>query len=93
MQIRAAAAVLPELSEKVLSERLKDLMTIGLVAHRRARGGAGVYVLTSKGHSLGKLLRDLYEWGETHAHVFHVEVGNPPAALCERTRDERAHAR
>ena len=85
---------LPELSEKGLTERLKDLMAIGLVTQRKAsgKGAASVYALTPKGFSLSTLLHLLYEWGEEHADAFDVELGDPLAVLHERERlSARAH--
>lgn len=81
-------ALLPELSEKVLSERLRDLMALGLVVRKRspAKGASSVYALTPKGLSLSKLLHDLYEWGREHAESFGVELGGHPLESDERKR-------
>jgi DNA-binding HxlR family transcriptional regulator len=71
--------LLPGLSDKVLTERLKDLQRSGLVA----RGRASVsktrppYVLTARGATLKPILMDLYAWGSKHAASFGVHVGNP----------------
>ena len=76
---RELRLLLPRLSDKMLTERLRELEEKGLVAKRK-RTGAGsvdVYSLTPKGQTLGKLLTELYEWGEQHAAAFGVEVGEP----------------
>jgi DNA-binding HxlR family transcriptional regulator len=71
--------LLPGLSDKVLTERLKDLQRSGLVA----RGKTSVsklrpsYMLTARGATLKPILMDLYAWGSKHAASFGVNVGNP----------------
>jgi DNA-binding HxlR family transcriptional regulator len=71
--------LIPTLSDKVLTERLHDLVDSGLVSRKKAdlRGGTEVYALTPRGGSLGSLLRELYHWGEAHAASFGVSVGVP----------------
>jgi DNA-binding HxlR family transcriptional regulator len=59
-------ALIPSLSDKVLSQRLNDLEELGL-ALRHKRGGRGsrsVYELTARGESLRTVLQALYDWGE-----------------------------
>jgi DNA-binding HxlR family transcriptional regulator len=71
--------LVPTLSDKMLTQRLHDLVDAGLIA-RTTVGGKGntdVYVLAARGRSLGRLLRELYHWGETHAPSFGVSVGLP----------------
>jgi DNA-binding HxlR family transcriptional regulator len=71
--------LLPGLSDKVLTERLKDLQQSGLVA----RGKSSVsrtrrpYALTARGATLTPILTDLYLWGAKHAASFGVTVDNP----------------
>jgi DNA-binding HxlR family transcriptional regulator len=67
------------LSDKMLTERLRELTEKGLVAKRKrsGAGSAAVYHLTAKGQTLSKLLAELYQWGEQHAAAFGVEVGEP----------------
>jgi DNA-binding HxlR family transcriptional regulator len=71
--------LLPGLSDKVLTERLKDLQLSGLVG----RGNSSVsrarrpYVLTPRGATLTPILNDLYTWGSNHAASFGVHVDNP----------------
>ena len=73
--------LLPSLSDKMLTERLADLVASGLIARKhvsdRGQLGKDVYVLTARGRSLGKLLHDLYAWGLDHAATFDVQVGQP----------------
>jgi DNA-binding HxlR family transcriptional regulator len=75
--------LLPNLSDKVLTERLKDLEHSGLVARGKSAAASSrhVYVLTSRGASLAPVLRDLYAWGDQHALSFGVSVGNPLSKL------------
>jgi DNA-binding HxlR family transcriptional regulator len=71
--------LLPGLSDKVLTERLKDLQQSGLVA--RGKGSVSKsrrpYVLTAIGATLTPILADLYSWGAEHATSFGVTVDNP----------------
>jgi DNA-binding HxlR family transcriptional regulator len=71
--------LLPGLSDKVLTERLKDLQRSGLVA-RNASSVSRVrrpYSLTARGATLTPILTDLYEWGATYAASFGVTVQKP----------------
>jgi DNA-binding HxlR family transcriptional regulator len=73
--------LLPGLSDKVLTERLKDLQQSGLVT-RGSRSPStsksrAPYVLTARGATLTPILTDLYAWGTRHAASFGVHVGNP----------------
>lgn len=76
---RELRLLVPRMSDKMLTERLRELTEKGLVAKRKGDGGtsAAVYSLTPRGQTLGKLLTELYEWGERHAVAFGVEVGEP----------------
>jgi DNA-binding HxlR family transcriptional regulator len=72
--------LVPELSDKMLTERLRDLIGMGLVVHHKQGAGrmaGGHYALTAKGRSLGNLLQQIYAWGDQHAKLFEVEVGYP----------------
>lgn len=73
--------VLPRLSDKVLSERLRDLLNVGLIVRRKPGTGREVYELTPRGRTLSKLLTELYTWGTSHAEGFGVKVGRPLAKL------------
>jgi DNA-binding HxlR family transcriptional regulator len=71
--------LLPGLSDKVLTERLKDLRQSGLVVlgKRSESSSRRPYVLTARGATLTPILTDLYLWGAKHATAFGVTVGNP----------------
>jgi DNA-binding HxlR family transcriptional regulator len=71
--------LLPGLSDKVLTERLKDLQQSGLIARasRSASKPHPPYVLTARGATLTPILTDLYAWGIKHAATFGVHVDNP----------------
>jgi DNA-binding HxlR family transcriptional regulator len=60
--------LVPELSDRLLSERLKELEAEGIV-ERRVLDGAPVrveYSLTAKGRALGPTLGQLKEWAREH---------------------------
>jgi DNA-binding HxlR family transcriptional regulator len=69
--------LLPGLSDKVLTERLKDLQQSGLVTRAKHSISKSPYVLTARGATLRPILTDLYLWGSKHADSFGVHVGNP----------------
>ena len=71
--------LLPGLSDKVRTERLKDLRQSGLVAlgNSSKSNSRRPYVLTARGATLTPILKDLYAWGTKHAASFDVNVGNP----------------
>jgi DNA-binding HxlR family transcriptional regulator len=71
--------LVPTLSDKVLTQRLADLAVSGLVVRKRPPGQAKIdfYALTARGKSLGRLLHDLYTWGNSHAAEFSVKVHDP----------------
>jgi DNA-binding HxlR family transcriptional regulator len=71
--------LMPGLSDKVLTERLKDLRQSGLVALGKSSqsNSRRPYVLTARGATLTPILTDLYVWGAKHAASFGVDVGNP----------------
>jgi DNA-binding HxlR family transcriptional regulator len=70
--------LLPGLSDKVLTERLKDLQRSGLVIRGKPSNSKSrpPYVLTARGATLRPILTDLYLWGSKHADSFGVHVGN-----------------
>jgi DNA-binding HxlR family transcriptional regulator len=71
--------LLAGLSDKVLTERLKDLQQSGLITRSRSSGSRArrPYVLTARGATLTPILTDLYVWGTHHAASFGVQVGKP----------------
>jgi DNA-binding HxlR family transcriptional regulator len=72
-------AILPKLSDKVLSQRLRELEQAGLIERAQAsRANAGsAYRLTELGDSLRNILLSLYDWGEKEAAAFGVTCGHP----------------
>ena len=62
---------IPALSDKILTERLRDLSEAGFVRQERS-GGASRYCLTKRGEMLKPMLQALYEWGEDNAASFDV---------------------
>lgn len=60
---------LPGLSDKVLTQRLKDLLRAGLVVRRHASGPEDYapYALSPSGRSLLPVIVRLDEWGLEHA--------------------------
>src|SRR3954452_16557833 len=62
--------LVPELSDRLLSERLKELEAEGIV-ERRVLDGSPVrveYSLTRKGRALEPALRALKQWGHENLH-------------------------
>jgi DNA-binding HxlR family transcriptional regulator len=79
-QLRAA---LSGLSDKMLSERLRELLDAGLVTRQGPSGGVQTYALSPLGRSLDELLTVLSEWALAHADAFGVEINGglkPPLA-------------
>jgi len=76
-------AIMPRLSDKVLSQRLRELEKARLVERARASpaNGGSVYRLTELGESLRDILLSLYDWGEREAATFGVTCGHPLTAL------------
>lgn len=58
--------LLPGLSDKVLTQRLRELVEAGLIERDEADGRAR-YELTDRGLSLQPALEALYAWGEREA--------------------------
>jgi DNA-binding HxlR family transcriptional regulator len=71
--------LIPNLSDKVLSQRLRELVEAGLVERSKSDGGdkSEVYALSKRAQSLGLILTELYHWGDNNAQVFGVKVGHP----------------
>lgn len=64
------------ISDKVLTERLKDLERLELV-EKRSDGGTTVYHLTDRGESLRPVLDALYHWGLGTADELPVTLRTP----------------
>ena len=69
---------IPDLSDKVLTERLAGLRAAGLVETSVDANGVARYRLTARGESLRSVLQALYDWGEAEADTFKVSI-RPPA--------------
>jgi DNA-binding HxlR family transcriptional regulator len=69
----------PGLSDKVLTQRLKELEALGLVARKTLsrQRTTHVYELTARGESLRPVLDALHRWGSAMAPVLKVRVGPP----------------
>jgi len=66
--------LLPRLSDKVLTERLRELVEVGLVAHTPRAGGTRVatYRLSARGESLRPVLVSVNKWGLEHRNLYGV---------------------
>ncbi len=62
---------IPSLSDKILTERLRDLCEAGFVKQERS-GAASRYCLTRRGEMLKPMLKALYDWGQDNAESFGV---------------------
>jgi DNA-binding HxlR family transcriptional regulator len=67
---------IPALSDKVLTDRLRELEDQGLVAREPSvtEIGSAVYRLTKRGESLRPLLQALYDWGTEMANELEIEI-------------------
>ena len=78
--------LMPDLSDKMLTERLRELVGTGLVARKLQGRNSTVYSLTEKGLSLHPLLSELHGWGEAQALAFGVKVDSPFSRLGKKSR-------
>jgi DNA-binding HxlR family transcriptional regulator len=69
--------LIPQLSDKVLTERLADLKEAGLIAPGDGKRGGG-YRLSARGESLRPILQALYDWGAAQAGALEVSIGPRP---------------
>jgi DNA-binding HxlR family transcriptional regulator len=85
MRYSELRTLLPKLSDKVLTDRLRDIVNAGLAVRRRSTTAAraDLYALSERGESLRTILSGLYAWGTLHAKMFGVDVGAPLARLRE----------
>lgn len=69
------------LADKVLTERLRELVASGLViqSKRGGRGAPSTYRLSRRAEQLRPALQALYDWGRTEAERAGVSLANPPA--------------
>jgi DNA-binding HxlR family transcriptional regulator len=75
--------LIPDLSDKVLTERLKGLEARGLLTRTRSSSPSQParlrYALTERGKSLRPVLEALYSWGEQAATDLNLQI-RPTAA-------------
>ena len=72
---------IPNITEKMLTEKLRELEADGLV-HRevyREVPPRVEYSLTTYGRSLDGILLQLCDWGKQHARRHKIRIGAPPA--------------
>ncbi len=83
-------ALLPKLSDKVLTQRLKELERAGLV--RRSGTGAKrtAYSLSEEGETLRPVLTVLCEWGKHNAKFFGA-VCDEPLLRLEKYANAQKH--
>jgi DNA-binding HxlR family transcriptional regulator len=65
---------IPDLSEKVLTQRLHGLCEDGLVEMTPSAGGVSHYRLTETGASLRPVLQALYDWGAARSVVIGARI-------------------
>ena len=71
---------IPDLSDKVLTERLGGLREVGLVETLVDANGVARYRLTARGESLRSVLQALYDWGQAEADTLKVSIRPPTPA-------------
>jgi DNA-binding HxlR family transcriptional regulator len=69
---------IPRMSEKMLTQRLRELVKTGLLSHR-----AGSYRLTARGERARTVLEALHTWGRSLAPELGVRI--EPPTLHRRT--------
>lgn len=61
--------MIPSLSDKMLTQRLADLVEIGFVVLEASPDGKGRYTLTERGHDLAAALQALFDWGSVQGRA------------------------
>lgn len=61
----------PKMSEKMLTQRLRELVEIGFLEHE-----GNLYRLSAKGQRLRHVLDALYQWGRSIADEEGIEIGS-----------------
>jgi DNA-binding HxlR family transcriptional regulator len=73
---------IPQLSDKVLGETLRELEELGILFRATSKTDArpiGVYCLTQRGQALAPMLRLACAWARTHAAEYGVDfLDGPP---------------
>ncbi len=70
--------MIPSLSEKMLSQRLGELVETGFVSLEVDSDGKERYALTGDGRDLATTLQALYDWGVTHGRAMDVKFRSSP---------------
>jgi len=67
---------MPDVSEKMLTQRLRELERAGIVARTEHPGRPPhvEYALTAEGRSLGPALQALYDWGTRRAERHGIAI-------------------
>lgn len=78
---------MPHVSDKMLSERLHDLVNSGLVVRSEFVDVSNVrmYRLSPLGRSLEELMSELTAWGIAHSEAFGVELRTVRSASAKAT--------
>lgn len=68
--------LIPDISEKMLTQRLRSLESEKIVARKMlsATPPHVEYSLTEAGRSLGPALQELYDWGQHWAELHHLTM-------------------
>jgi len=64
--------LIPSLSDKMLTQRLADLIEVGFIATEKGGDGKDRYVVTERGRQLASTLQALYDWGCENGPSFGV---------------------
>jgi len=84
--------LIPSLSTKMLTERLRDLETQGLVQRRGVVGKPhSLYQLTARAESLKPVLQALHDWGRAAASEFNVEISSPGSTVKQTSHYRGTH--
>jgi len=68
--------LIPGLSDKMLTQRLRDLEDAGLIVQEDGGEGVRRYALSARGETLRPLLQSLHDWGRASAASFDVGFGD-----------------
>lgn len=69
---------IPSLSEKMLSQRLAELVDTGFMRLEVESDGKERYALTTGGRELTAALQALYEWGVMHGRAMDIKFRSSP---------------
>ena len=65
--------LIPDISEKMLTQRLREFQSEGIV-ERSVDGANAFYDLTGAGRTLAPVLQAMYDWGESWADAHHLTI-------------------